>query len=767
MNSSINALSRLWEGRWLSGVLLALILLSGSALPVKAEPLQAPVPAPVKAEVIVNSSGAHWSNVSIKVTNSLSKAIDVRNVQVDFSTPAAVNSVWGSFPSVSYPGQIKVNSLGQNGELFRTSVVLNFASDSWINTSLKPGTHFTLQFGLPLLATSKSVSNIKVFPEKPVIADGAITLNAPQAPGAEVSSLKAKVMISGAGEFERIEELAWGSTKTLSSLAYGDYVVHVQQVGPYPPARPTVPVTLSSKSKSAEVTWNYEQAVYPAEMTVTLPADDLKAESTLYLRDESGSVNTYVLANGSTHTLNNLVSGKAYTAYFSSYRINNQSRTLSLNGSKELNFVANKDKAFAPTITKVEEAVDTSGFKAISVQLEGLPETANVEVKLAHSDGDLYQHTITSGEAVDYDSLKPGVYAVQLPDVEMGGKTYRSRQNSTVSVVEAGTLTFAYATSSLDEELLLAPYKDVSLNVDWAKGEMASLTDLAKKSGNQRFTLAFILGNEWDKTSCKALWGGQPTMSVEKAWGKSSIDQFRAAGGDVIISFGGANGHYLSQSCQTADALYDQYKLVVDTYGVKHLDFDMEMGRENDAPAMNRMITALARLQKTVPDLKVSFTLAGAPDTIRGFHLVEQSVAAGIDVDSVNPMTMSFGQWYHDAMKDDTAELSIMTIEHLKGLMKKVYPDLDDAQLYRKMGMIPMQGINDVTADHINLQQAEKLAQWSKDKGLRYLSFWSIDRDHPCSQEFASPTCSGAKNGVQFQTESWEFSKAFLKYLDK
>ncbi|UYM18159.1 hypothetical protein [Endozoicomonas euniceicola] len=162
MNGSISVLSRLLEGRWLSGILLALILLSGFALPVKAEPLQAPVPAPVKTEVIVNSSGAHWSNVSIKVTNSLSKAIDVRNVQVDFSAPAAVNSVWGSFPSVSYPGQIKVNSPGQDGELFRTSVVLTFASDSWINTSLKPGSDFTLQFGLPLLATSHSVSNINL-----------------------------------------------------------------------------------------------------------------------------------------------------------------------------------------------------------------------------------------------------------------------------------------------------------------------------------------------------------------------------------------------------------------------------------------------------------------------------------------------------------------------------------------------------------------------------------------------------------------------------
>ncbi len=477
-------------------------------------------------------------------------------------------------------------------------------------------------------------------------------------------------------------------------------------------------------------------------------------------------VSTYVLANGSTHTLNNLVSGKTYTAYFSDYRLNNREHSLLLNGQKELLFAADKEKPFVPAITKGEGAIDTTGFKNISVHIQGLPVVTDIAVNLVHSDGDMYQHSVTSGKDTVYDAVKPGIYALQLPEIVIDGDTYRPQQEDTISIVEAGTLTFKYATSSIGGDLILAPYKNVSVNADWANGSMESLVNLAEKSGNKQFTLAFILGNEGDKQSCAALWGGQTQMSVASQWGKKAINDLRAIGGDVIISFGGASGWYLSQACQTTDDLYNEYKRVVDTYGVKHLDFDVEMGRENDTAAMNRMVSALVRLQKVIPDLHISFTLAAAPDIIRGFHVVEQAVAAGVEVDSVNPMTMSFGPWYHTAYVDDTAELSILTVEFLKGLMKKLYPALSDAELYQKMGMIPMQGINDQRVDHISLKQAERLALWSKQVGLRYLSYWAIDRDHPCSNEWASPTCSGALNGVPFQTESWQYSKEFLKYLD-
>ena len=257
MSSLCRGSARLWGAQLLVCVFSLLFSLSGVAASLQILQSNAPVPVPVKTEVIVDSAGQHWSNLSIKVTNSLSEVIDARNLQVDFSAPVAVSSIWGTFSSISYPSQFKTSSVRLESGLYRTSVVLGFSEDSWIKTELKPGASFTLQFGLSLLATQDTVKDIQVFPEQPVIADGVISLKAPSAPGADVSHLKPRVTITGAGQFEQSEELAWGEVKAVSNLGYGDYVIHIQQVGAYPPSKPTFPITLSKDSKEVEVAWVY------------------------------------------------------------------------------------------------------------------------------------------------------------------------------------------------------------------------------------------------------------------------------------------------------------------------------------------------------------------------------------------------------------------------------------------------------------------------------------------------------------------------------
>src|SRR5437868_15313077 len=74
-----------------------------------------------------------------------------------------------------------------------------------------------------------------------------------------------------------------------------------------------------------------------------------------------------------------------------------------------------------------------------------------------------------------------------------------------------------------------APYVDVML---WPT---FSLMNCYNATGQKYYTLAFITSN-----GSQPAWGGITTM--DQNFMLDQINQLRAVGGDVIISFGGANG---------------------------------------------------------------------------------------------------------------------------------------------------------------------------------------------------------------------------------
>ncbi|MBW3698315.1 hypothetical protein EK599_21815 [Vibrio sp. T187] len=751
----------------LSSAFFPVTTLASERIVVQQNKMQAPQPAPVQTEVIVDSASASWSNLSIKITNTLSQEADIDGMVVTFLSPLDVTSVWGDFAGISYPSNISVTSTKADDGQYLVQVSTTYADESWINSMLSVGGAIKLQFGLGVNATPSTIQDVKVFLDGVEAAEGEITLLAPAAPGNDVASQQATATLSGPNGYQQSLSLDWQSSTTIDALSYGEYTLDVNPVGSYPAEPARQEGNLSENDKDAEFTWGYGEAIYPASFSVTLPSNSVIESTTLTMTaTDSGEQSFYQAPYGTQTLVDSLVHGSEYQANLDGYRLNNLQHSLIMDGQINYQFVANKDQLTAPNVTESTTAVDTSNFFETYVELQGLPSGQNATVTLVHSEQDMYQHTVDSSNAQRYDLLRPGNYTVSSPLIEVDGKEYILTTTS-LTITAAGTAVLTYTERANDHANILAPYKDTSINADWANGGMESLVDLADQSGNKMFTLAFILGNVGEPDVCKALWGGESEMPVSEQWGKKQIDELRAAGGDIIISFGGANGQYLSQACATEDLLYSEYKKVIDTYQAYHLDFDVEMGRENDAEAMARMIGALVRLQSEYPQLKVSFTLAAAPDIIRGFNeVIVPAVEAGLEIDSVNPMTMSFGPWYHDNYIDDTAELSILTVEYLKGLMAPLYPELSDEELYQKLGMIPMQGLNDQTVDSISLKQAERLATWSKEKNLKYLSFWSINRDHSCTDEWASPICSSAKNGVPFQSESWEFSKEFLKFLD-
>ncbi|HWG27499.1 MAG TPA: hypothetical protein VG296_25525, partial [Actinospica sp.] len=142
-----------------------------------------------------------------------------------------------------------------------------------------------------------------------------------------------------------------------------------------------------------------------------------------------------------------------------------------------------------------------------------------------------------------------------------------------------------------------APYLQISASDagDIAADEAAT--------GLKYYTLAFLI----PQSGCTPKW--EDDNSAVGAF-SSQISTLQSSGGNVIISFGGAAGGELAQTCTSVSSLTAAYLNVVNTYGVTRLDFDIEGGVLSDTASTTRRDQALAALQAEDPAVQVDFTLA-------------------------------------------------------------------------------------------------------------------------------------------------------------
>lgn len=285
----------------------------------------------------------------------------------------------------------------------------------------------------------------------------------------------------------------------------------------------------------------------------------------------------------------------------------------------------------------------------------------------------------------------------------------------------------------------------------WGWGNPAypfsSLIDLHAKAGLSGITLAFVLSDG----GCKA------TTEIQQH--QSDVDAFRAAGGKVKASFGGANGTYLESACPDAGSLAQAIEDFVVATGIKDLDFDVEQpGTLTDALDQKR-----AKALKIVQDklgIEVALTLACTPKdpqntpgglSAASLAVVEAALAAGVTLSHVNLMTMDYGDYYSHGKT--MSALAISALEDTRAQLQGLIPGLADDAAYRMLGVTPMIGVNDVASEVFSLADAAAVASFARQKHLGLVAFWAINRDQPGSGSL------GLYSGVN--TAAFEFHKAF------
>lgn len=280
-------------------------------------------------------------------------------------------------------------------------------------------------------------------------------------------------------------------------------------------------------------------------------------------------------------------------------------------------------------------------------------------------------------------------------------------------------------------------------------------------SGIENLTVAFVLSYQ---DTCTPAWDASDPVSNEER--KGDIDQIVANGGEVIISFGGAAGRPLEEVCDDPASLKTAIAEVVDTYGVTHLDWDIEGPLQYNDAANERRDIALAELQAEYAaagdELEISYTLPVT--TFDGLTAVAQDVLRnardrGVRIDELNIMTMNFGPYYAPLPETNMGEYSIEAATATQAQLQEIYPDKSDRQAWEMLVITPMIGQNDTSAERFYPEDARQVREFAIERGINRISTWSMMRDRQCPEgtyPWARADCSGV---LQFE---WEFSHAFL-----
>lgn len=316
--------------------------------------------------------------------------------------------------------------------------------------------------------------------------------------------------------------------------------------------------------------------------------------------------------------------------------------------------------------------------------------------------------------------------------------------SSAITFAKQATGTFGTSVGKTWPEQVNAPYADMC---EWITKDgyhnagALNLERIVRDTGVKYYNLGFIQsagGVEGNKVTWG--FGGYKLLSEEGGKNdtqykgiKKSIKDVRDMGGDVCISFGGANGTPFWQTTQDVDKLYNTYMDIVEGFGLTRIDLDVE---GSGTSKVNNIANAKAikKLQDTF-DVDVVLTLPVLPDglTYEGLSILEAYLSQGIDLKAVNIMTMCYGSGTL-LPGENYGTASLRAVNSLKDQLKTYYKKyanqtLSDEKAYAKIGTTVSIGYES-GSDPVFVPEWSKLVvNQAIEKKIAMTSFWSINRD--------------------------------------
>jgi hypothetical protein len=286
-----------------------------------------------------------------------------------------------------------------------------------------------------------------------------------------------------------------------------------------------------------------------------------------------------------------------------------------------------------------------------------------------------------------------------------------------------------------------------------------SIAATAQASGAKYFTLAFLQST--GKNSCSLDWNGNSAQPL--SYYNSDIAALRAAGGDVIPSFGGYSadqgGTEIADSCTSVSQIAADYESVITTLGVTRLDMDVEAKSLNNSAGINRRNQAIALTEQWAAaqgiPLQIQYTIPVEQYGLdpNGEAVLQNAVADGAVVHSVDIMVFDYYIAGEGTVNMGQAAINAATNTHAQ--LTGIFPGMTSAQIWNTEGMTLLPGIDDYPkkTEVTSLADAQTMLNFAQANNMNFLSIWAIQRDNGgCPGTRDSNTCSGITQNT------WDFS---------
>jgi hypothetical protein len=306
---------------------------------------------------------------------------------------------------------------------------------------------------------------------------------------------------------------------------------------------------------------------------------------------------------------------------------------------------------------------------------------------------------------------------------------------------------------------IYAPYFET-----WTSGRIPAV---ARKSGAKYQTLAFLQTPK--KGSCTLAWNGAKKQVV-KPGGRYTIQvtELRAAGGDVIPSFGGFSadhaGTEIADSCKSVTKIARAYENVVTTYRVTRLDMDVEDNSLNKPAGIARRSAAIALLQKWAArhhrQVQIVFTLGVEPGGMPAncVAVLKSAISHGVRIDAVNIMAFDY---YNAKTDSDMGTEAIEALNSAHRQLMHLFPGVSARRLWRLEGITLLPGIDDFPkkTEVTYLSEVQDILYYVRTRPIQEISIWAIQRDNGgCPGAIDSNSCSGITQ------PRWAFSHLLDSY---
>jgi hypothetical protein len=308
---------------------------------------------------------------------------------------------------------------------------------------------------------------------------------------------------------------------------------------------------------------------------------------------------------------------------------------------------------------------------------------------------------------------------------------------------------------------VFAPYVDAT---GWPPFDYVTTM---QDQGVRFFNLAFVVAAS--ATDGTPSWGGY--YDVSSGYLLSEVNQIRALGGDVMVSFGGAAGTELAGAHTSVASLQAAYQSVIDAYQLTHIDFDIEGSWVAHPSSIQRRSEAIAGLQAAAVAsgnaLDIWYTLPVLPTglTPDGVNVVQSAITEGVSLSGVNIMTMDYGPFAAPNPAGQMGSYAIQAATSLFNQLTALYAQngivKSSEEIWAMVGVTPMIGQNDVLGEIFLPSDATQVLAFANQQKIGFLSFWSATRDLQCPEGVstsASATCSGILQSP------FEFTQIFLPF---